>query len=179
MFASSRAEDDFWSTPSQQRKAKASAITAFPGASWVEAGPVLYGNYSGPDEDQWTGAFLIQASFRDWSDFFQLRLDGLLGVGGPTEGLIEGQVILLDGLHFGLGAHYTDRAHLQGRLGLYVEDQNHARRRGGIYMFSKGGGGIEFSWPISKKWALHGDIGQEEDDHEDYQRAIFGALYEF
>jgi hypothetical protein len=102
-----------------------------------------------------------------------------LGIGGPAEGLVEGQLVLLKGLHLGCGVHYTERAKAQGRFGLYVEDQNDGRRRGGIYMLSEGGGALELSWPVSDQWALRGDIGQEEDDDETYQRAILGVLYEF
>ena len=56
-------------------------------------------------------------------------------------------MVLLDGLHFGGGVSYTERAETQGRFGLYVEDQNNARRRGS---------GIYFSRPAAAAWSSTG-----------------------
>jgi hypothetical protein len=179
LWAGERAERDFWTAKETKEQTKNTGVTAFPGKSWVEAGPVAYGSYGGSKKDEWTGAFHIEASFRDWSDFFQLRLNGLLGIGGPAEGLAEAQVVLLEGLALGGGICYTERLETTGRFGLYVEDKSNSRRRAGLYLLTDKGGGIELSWPIVEKWSLWGDVGEEKDNGDKYRRTVLGLNYSF
>jgi hypothetical protein len=182
LCAGSRAEEDFWAAPETKTKAKRSGIAAFPGESWVESGLFLYGNYSGSLKNEWTGAFKIEASFRDTFEFFQFRFNGLLGVDGIAEGAVEAQVVLMEGLKFGLGGSYTERAELEPRAGLYVEDKNEPRRRGGIYMLGSEGGGIELSWPVAEQWSVWGEFGEENLDSngdDKYSRTIAGLNYTF
>jgi hypothetical protein len=178
-WGGSKAEEDFWAAPETNTEAKRSGIAAFPGESWVESGVFAYGNYGGLKKDEWTGAFRIEASFRDTYEFFHLRVNALLGINGVAEGAIEGQVILMDGLKLGLGASYTERAEFKPRAGLYVEDRNEPRRRGGFYLLGGDGGGIELSWPVADQWAVWGDLGEEEDNGDKYNRATFGLNYTF
>ena len=178
-WAGSKAEEDFWAAPETKTQAKRSGISAFPGESWVESGLFVYGNYGGLKKDEWTGALRIEASFRDTFEFFHLRVNGLLGIDGIAEGAIEGQVVLMEGFKLGVGGSFTERAEFQPRAGLYVEDRNESRRRGGIYLLGSDGGGIEMSWPVVEQWAVWGDFGQEEDNGDQYHRATFGLNYTF
>ena len=177
LHAGERAERAFWTPKDQHVESQKSENP--PMQSWVEAGPVAHGNVGGSAKDEWTGALRVEASFRDWSEYFRLRIDGLLGIGGPAEGLAEAQVVLFKGFSFGAGLSYTDRIKNSGRCGLYVEDKTNTRRRGGIYLLTHKGAGLEMSWPVVERWAAWGDIGTEDDHGDQYQRATLGLLYSF
>lgn len=180
LSAGSQAEHDFWAAPEKKTEARRSGIAAFPGESWVEAGLFAYGNHGGSQDDHWTGALRIEASFRDTYEFLQFRLNALLGVDSVAEAAAEAQLVLMEGLKLGVGGNYTERAEFTPRVGLYVEDKNEPRRRGGFYLLGEDGGGIELSWPLVEQWSLWGELGEEEDDRGSrYHRNIIGVNYTF
>jgi len=179
LFAGKLAENDFWTKEKDETETpKSSAIAKYPGLSYVEAGVIYYGK-TGDVEDEHRGGMKITASLRDYFEHVHFRLDAWATVGGPAEGSLEAQISLVKGLNVGLGGMHTDHLQLVPRLGLYVEDQNNYSRRMGLYLLGADGGGLEFSWPIEEKWAIHGDLAVEEDHDVQARRWILGLLYRF
>jgi|SaaInlStandDraft_1057018.scaffolds.fasta_scaffold39278_2 hypothetical protein len=178
LLAGPRAEADFWSSEKGQ-EGKRTGLAPFPGTSYVEGGPMLYGNYGGSRDNEWTGGFRIEGVYRDAYEYLHFRLGGFVGVNGIAEGLGLAQVVLIKGLKASVGGSYTERLEFSFRAGLSVEDQADPRRRGGIYLLGSDGGGIELSWPLDNSWSVWSDFGQEEDNNDKYNRFQLGGMYRF
>jgi len=178
LVAGPKAEEDFWSSEKGEQ-GKKTGLTPYPNTSYVEGGPMLYGNYGGSLDNEWTGGFRIEGVYRDAYEYFHFRLGGFVGVDGIAEGVGMAQVVLIRGLKASLGFSYTERVEFSLRGGLAVEDQDDPRRRGGIYLLGSDGGGVELSWPLNKSWSVWGDFGQEEDKNDKYNRLQLGGMYRF
>lgn len=176
--AGRRAEEEFWSQEDNKEYSKKTGLTNYPQDSIVQAGLVAYGNY-GDGEDEFTAGFKISASFRDYFEYLFFRADGMLGIGGPAEGMAEAQFVLLRGLVAGLGGSYTKRLNFSPRFGLYVEDQTNKSRRGGFYLAKDSSGGIEVNWEFNQQWDFNVDLGVEKDNNDKYNRFVIGMLYKF
>lgn len=177
-WAGPKAEADFWSSEKGEQ-GKKTGLAPFPGTSYVEGGPTLYGNYGGARDNEWTAGFRIEGVYRDAFEYLHFRLGGFVGVNGIAEGLAMSQLVLIKGLKASLGVSYTERLEFAIRAGLGVEDEADPRRRGGIYLLGSDGGGIELSWPIDKSWSVWGDFGQEEENNDKYSRLQIGGMYRF
>lgn len=171
--------DDFWSDEGG-KTARNQGITPFPSSGVIFAGLVGYFNYSDEyDDDEHTAGFKISALLKDVVKNFSFRLDGLVTLGGPTEGLLELEVSLVEGLVAGLGLSHTKREKVSPRLGLYVMDVDNPARRGGIYLLENSAG-IELGWPLVDRWSFYMDGGSEENSNgHKYSRAVLGMMYQF
>jgi len=177
LFSARQSEDEFWDSEKGDSLER-SGLTQFPGNSFVYAGILGYANFSGR-EDDYTAGLKISSSLRDYVQYFSIKLDGFLGIGGPVEGNIEASVSLVRGLQAGVGLSYTKRLNFSPRFGLYVEDETDTARRGGLYLLRESSGGIELSWPFDKKWCFYGDFGSEKEGNDKYTRLLAGMLYQF
>lgn len=180
LLAKSKAEEEFWSEQPTSRDSFFGSGPALPGKSFVDAGPMVYANFGdGPAKDEYTAGLKINASIRDYFEHAYLRLDGLLGLGGPVEGVAEVDVNLIKGLAVGVGGSYTKRLDFSLRFGIYVEDQQNSAKRAGMYLLRDESGGIEVSWPLRDRWTVNGDFGVEKESDDKYTRLVFGLMYRF
>ncbi|MBF0244773.1 MAG: hypothetical protein HQL31_05825 [Planctomycetes bacterium] len=168
--------DEYWTT---ERERGNSEYSTFGGEGYVYAGLVSYNSFSSEGEDDYTVGFKINSTLKNVVNYVNVRIDGMLGVGGPFEGLLEANVALVKGLQAGLGISYTDRIETSLRLGLYVVDEEDVGRRGGLYLLKNQSGGIELSWPVNERWSVWGDFGMEKQSNADYTRALVGLFYSF
>lgn len=169
--------DNFWDK--QPAKAAPADENADPSPSYVFAGLTGYFNFSDRPNDDNTVGLKILSSMKDYFEFVALRLDGMLCVEGPAEGLLEADFTLVRGLSAGLGAAYTRRLKLSPRFGLYVEDPSDTARRGGIFLLGSKGYGLEIGWPFAEKWSFAGEFGKERKNNTDYTRVLAGIYYRF
>ncbi|MBF0199480.1 MAG: hypothetical protein HQL32_17325 [Planctomycetes bacterium] len=94
LYAGRRAEEDFWTSENGESLTSQTGLTAFPSESFVKAGLQGYANF-GKAEDTFTAGLKISASFRDFIEYMQFRLDGFLGIEGTAEGLAEVDFVLM------------------------------------------------------------------------------------